>query len=78
MELNMKQINKTDTVFILSQKYPEVIDLLVEFGFNQIKSPQMIATAGKFMTLEKGCKLRGFDYSDLANFLKTKGYEIVD
>ncbi len=74
----MKQINKTDTIFILSQKYPEVIDLLVEFGFTQIKAPQMIVTAGKFMTLDKGCQLRNLDYSELKHFLFKKGYEIIE
>lgn len=73
----MKEIKLTDTVYDINQRYPEVIDLLFNFGFNQIRWPNMIQTAGRLLTLEKGCMLKGLDFEKLKAMLLEFGYKLV-
>jgi len=73
----MKQINEKDTVYAITNQYPELTNILVDFGFIQMKLPQMLQTAGRIMTLEKGCMMRGFDYNKLKEILKEHGFEVV-
>ncbi len=74
----MIKINAKDTVYTIVTNHPRVIDILVDFGFTQIKLPQMIQTAGRLMTLKKGCDMRGFDYDQLKEVLHNNGFEVVE
>jgi hypothetical protein len=72
----MKELNLDETLISLVSKYPELIDILYDIGFIQIKLPGMIQTAGRFMTLRSGCELRKIDIKELSTKLKENGYEI--
>lgn len=74
----MKQIRAKDNVYTIASSYPEVVDILVDFGFTQIKMSQMLQSVGRIMTLEKGCNMRGFDYEKLKEVLYEEGYEIIE
>lgn len=74
----MKVIDKKDTIYQLSKKYPEIVEVLKEVGFTQISEPQMIATVGRFMTIEKGCQMRGFSLEEVIVKLKKAGYSWED
>ncbi len=39
-------------------RYPEIKDILVESGFNDVVKPMMLQTAGKIMTLRKGSNFK--------------------
>jgi hypothetical protein len=73
-----KTINKEETLYSIYKKYPEIVDILYDFGFTQIKLPQMIQTAGRMMSLEKGCSMRGFDYTQLTHVLLQHGFIIEE
>lgn len=73
-----KTIKADDTLYSIYTKYPEIMDILYDFGFTQIKFPQMIQTAGRMMSLEKGCSLRGFGYEKLKEILRKHNFEIED
>ncbi len=73
----MKTIYSDNTIFELSQKYPELVYLLEEAGFKDIVKPGMLKTAGRFMTLEKGAALRNIDFFQVQSLLKAKGFEYV-
>ncbi|EGO64512.1 ABC transporter substrate-binding protein [Acetonema longum] len=47
-----KYINLTDTVYDVTEKYPEVIALLAANGFEQLNNPLLRKTLGKTITLE--------------------------
>jgi hypothetical protein len=66
-------ITKEDTIYTICTEYPQVIDILYDFGFTQIKQPMMIQTVGRYMTLKKGCEMRSFDYEKLVGLLRSKG-----
>lgn len=72
----MKEINLDQTLLSIVSTYPELIDILYDVGFTQIKAPGMIQTAGRFMTLRSGCELRKIDISLLELVLIEKGFTI--
>lgn len=74
----IKEINLDQTLLSIVSQYPELIDLLYDIGFTQIKAPGMLQTAGRFMTLRSGCELRKIDIKLLNIKLKEKGYEIKE
>ncbi|HBS91393.1 MAG TPA: hypothetical protein DEA51_02860 [Erysipelotrichaceae bacterium] len=74
----MKVIDKKDTIYQISKKYPEIVEVLKEVGFTQISEPQMIATVGRFMTIEKGCQMRGFSLEEVIEKLEKAGYSWED
>ncbi|MDU4959680.1 MAG: ABC transporter substrate-binding protein [Sporomusaceae bacterium] len=47
-----KYINLTDTVYEITEKYPEVIALLAANGFEQLNNPLLRKTLGKTISLE--------------------------
>lgn len=69
----MSTISSEDTIYTICNAYPQVIDLLYDFGFTQIKQPMMIQTVGRYMTLKKGCEMRGFEYEKLIELMRSKG-----
>lgn len=69
----MNPITKEDTIYTICTEYPQVIDILYNFGFTQIKQPMMIQTVGRYMSLKKGCDMRGFDYEELVSILRSQG-----
>lgn len=74
----MKIIKSEESLYSIYKKYPEIVDILYDFGFTQIKLPQMIQTAGRMMSLKKGCSMRGFNYQQLIDVLLTHGFEIYE
>ena len=74
----LKEINLDQSLFTLLDQYPDLIDVLYDFGFTQIKVPGMIQSAGRFMTLRKGCEMRKIDIRILVNMLNKLGYTIKE
>lgn len=72
----IKEINLDQTLLSIVSQYPELIDLLYDIGFTQIKVPGMLQTAGRFMTLRSGCELRKIDIKLLELVLIEKGFTI--
>lgn len=68
------------SVFETCTAHPEVKDLMAAAGFSEIVKPGMLQTMGKFMTIRKGCSVKGVDLDELvrtfqAHGLAVKGYE---
>ncbi len=74
----IKEINLDQTLLSIVSQYPELIDLLYDLGFTQIKVPGMLQTAGRFMTIRSGCELRKIDIKLLSIKLKENGYKIKE
>ena len=65
----IKEINIDNTLSNIINEYPELLDILYECGFTQIKIPGMLQTAGRFMTLRSGCELRKIELERLKEIL---------
>jgi hypothetical protein len=73
-----KSIDLNKTVFELSQEHPEFLDIMKELGFNDITNPAMLKTAGRFMTLPKGARLKGISMEKIKEVFEGKGFKIVE
>ena len=76
--MGMKTVDFNDYLANIIQQYPELLDILYDLGFTQIKAPGMLQTAGKFMSLKMGCDLRKIDINALENYLIALGYTVND
>ena len=54
----MKYIDLNKSVYDLVKEYPELVDIMDELGFSEIKKPVMLNSVGRFMTIPKGAKDR--------------------
>ncbi len=56
-----KVIDLNESVYDITKKYPEVIDILYELDFKDITKTGMLSTAGRFMTISKGSAMKKID-----------------
>ena len=73
--MQMKQLNLAKSVYELTQEYPELVDVLSDIGFTDITKPGMLQSAGRFMTIPKGAKLKRFDLNEVLAALRERGFE---
>jgi len=74
--MSEKIIDLNDSVHDICNKYPEMVQILEELGFKDITKPGMLNTAAKFMTLDKGAKMKKIDINQIEDKLLTFGYKI--
>jgi hypothetical protein len=72
----MKQINLNSNIYDLTSEYPEIIDIMVGLGFKDMANPFMLKTAGKVMTIPKGCSMKSIELSTVVKALEDKGFEV--
>jgi len=73
-----KIINLSKTVFELCKDEPEIADIMKELGFADITNPAMMKTAGRFMTIPKGAKMKGIPMEKIIQVFQDKGYKIEE
>jgi len=71
-----KYLDLSSPVYDLCRNNPELVDLLYDIGFTDIKKPGMLSTAGRFMTIEKGALVKKLDLEDVKTSLRDKGYNV--
>lgn len=77
--VSMNKVLKMDeSIFELVSRHPEVTGIMVELGFQDIAKPGMLQTAGRFMTLSKGIKLKKMDPETVRQTFVRHGFEIVE
>lgn len=74
----MKHLDINKSIYELTAQYPELIDIMVELGFKDIANPFTLKTAGKVMTVPKGCRMKGIDIEEVVKKFKEKGFEVKD
>lgn len=74
---NERIINLYDSVYEISKKYPEIIQSLVQMGFEDIQKPGMLNTMGRFMTIPKGAVMKKIDLNVIIRELESKGYHVL-
>jgi hypothetical protein len=71
-----KRIDLAKSVYELCNQYPELPEILVSIGFQDIIKPGMLATMGRFMTIPKGAIAKRIDLYTIIQKLKEHGYEV--
>lgn len=72
------EIKNTMTIYDLVTAYPEVKDIMVELGFREIIKPGMLQSVGRFMTIEKGSKMKNIDMKIIEKIFFDRGYLIIN
>ncbi|MDQ0196645.1 DUF1858 domain-containing protein [Paenibacillus wynnii] len=73
-----KVLKLEESIFELVSRHPEAIDIMVELGFRDIAKPGMLQTAGRFMTLSKGIKLKKMNIDTVKLTFQSYGFEVVE
>ena len=73
-----KVIRLTDSVYALCKAYPELVDFMASLGFTDIVKPGMLDTAGRFMTLPKGAKLKRIELDSIVSKLEAAGFTVLN
>jgi hypothetical protein len=71
-----KTIDLKMTVNELVKAYPEIVEIMKELGFENITDPKMLATVGRFMTIEKGAAMKRIDLETIKETFGKRGFEI--
>lgn len=74
----MKAIDINKNIYELTETYPEIIEILKDMGFKDVANPLMRKTAGKVMTIPKGCKMKGIELSAVIEKLSENGFEVKE
>jgi hypothetical protein len=77
-EVGMPTIDFTKTVYDLCKDNEEIVKIMEEIGFKEITKPNMLNTMGRYMTIPKGAKMKGFNIDDIKNEFIKRGYEIKE
>lgn len=72
-----KKLNLNQTVFELTQEYPELVDILAGLGFTEITKKFMLQSVGKIMTIPRGAEVKKISMMDVVTTLKDNGFELV-
>ncbi len=65
-------------MYELCSENENIAEILSEIGFKDITKPGMINTAGRFMTIPKGAKAKGFNIEEIKKEFIERGYEIKE
>ena len=73
-----KTLDFAKTVHELCSENPEIAEILQECGFSEITKPGMLHTAGRFMTIPKGAKMKGIDLEAVKKAFAERGYRVAE
>ncbi|MDD2393013.1 MAG: DUF1858 domain-containing protein [Eubacteriales bacterium] len=78
MNRSAKKVSLDDTIYEIAEKYADFPEVMAEIGFQDIMKPMMLQTAGRYMTLRKGAKLKKIDMNRIRTVLTDNGYELTE
>ena len=73
----MKELNLNKTVATLVKEYPELKQIMVELGFQDITSPMALKFMGKVMTIPKGAAIKGIPMERILKALTDHGFHVT-
>jgi len=74
--MEMKIISSKTSILELAETYPEIPGIMVQLGFADIMKPMMLQTAGRYMNLEKGARLKRIGWEDLVRTFAEHGFDV--
>ena len=72
-----KILDLNQSVYELCNQYPEIISIMVEIGFENVIKPSVLQTAGRVMTLPKGCRMKGISLDTVKEAFQHNGFKII-
>ena len=71
-----KPLDLNQSVHALCAAYPEMQDIMVSLGFQDIVKPGMLNTAGRIMTLDKGARMKKIPMETIIQTLTEHGFDV--
>ena len=72
-----KIIDFRKTVYELATEYPEFKEIMASVGFKEITEPEILASAGKVMTVPKGSRMKGIPMEQILKAFGEKGFQVI-
>ncbi|MGE5614706.1 MAG: DUF1858 domain-containing protein [Bacillota bacterium] len=73
-----KTVDLTRTIYEICRENPEVVEIMIDLGFENISNPAMLNTAGRFMTIPKGAAIKGIQLEKIKDEFTRRGYKIKE
>ncbi|MCD8500862.1 MAG: DUF1858 domain-containing protein [Bacillaceae bacterium] len=73
-----KEISLNTTLYDLCSAHPQIVVILKELGFVNITKPGMIQSAGRIMTIPKGCRMMKVPIERVTSALSEHGFIIKE
>ncbi|WP_438731618.1 DUF1858 domain-containing protein [Enterococcus sp. DIV1314a] len=73
----MMEIDFSKSLYELVSQYPEIKEIMLGIGFNEITKPGMLQTAGRYMTIPKGAKMKKIPLETIIQAFEEAGFQIV-
>ncbi len=70
------ELDFSKNLYTLTTEYPQIIELMFELGFKEIKKPGMLQTAGRYMTIPKGAQMKKIPLSDVIAVFEANGFQV--
>lgn len=71
-----KKIDLRQTVYQLTQAYPEIIEIMAALGFTEIRKKAVRLSVGKLVTIPKGASMKGIGIDRIADALRRNGFTV--
>lgn len=72
----MKELDLSKPLYELVMQYPEVKDIMFTLGFEAIAQPGMLQTAGRYMTIPKGAKMKKIPLDKVVTLFEEHGFQV--
>ncbi|MDT2757692.1 DUF1858 domain-containing protein [Enterococcus asini] len=73
-----KQIDFNRPLYEVATEFPEIVGIMADLGFKEIKAPGMLQTAGRYMTIQKGAKLKKIPLEQIRQAFVAAGFQVMD
>lgn len=73
----MMEIDFSKSLYELVSQYPEIKEIMLGIGFNEMTKPGMLQTAGRYMTIPKGAKMKKIPLETIIQAFEEAGFQIV-
>lgn len=70
------EIDLTKSVYEIVTLYPQVKEIMFEIGFKEIAQPGMLQTAGRYMTIPKGARMKKIPLEEVIVLFEANGFEV--
>ena len=71
------EIDFSKSLYELVSQYPEIKEIMLGIGFNEITKSGMLQTAGRYMTIPKGAKMKKIPLETIIQAFEEAGFQIV-
>ena len=72
-----KIIDFRKTVYELATEHQEFKEIMASVGFKEITEPEILASAGKIMTVPKGSRMKGIPMEQILKAFREKGFQVI-